>query len=451
MFIDNPRDHSIQHLSEVNSYNSAAELETAHLKLYAEKEEVKTNLENKINQISVAKESLTLNISGEYGAPLQVAVVSAEGSFEVYSSKNLENKGTESLNYSMLFSRLKAINDTEYFIGRLNIDNLCGELYLPFKELTSIKKKILFILNGSKEMVDPVEIPVPPKNEKRAFKPTLCVLISDPKDLYVCGNTSAEIFYKLPDCIGFESDMLTDLFISNPRLIPWFPAVIMGDDYTAAVEFLRRVQPPLIVTNNTGIAYEAYKMGIKWIAGPFLNIVNSFSLMALKENFNCSGSFISNEISKIQIRGIEKPEDFKLYSSIFHPIVLMTSRQCLFHQVTGCEKNSIDDSCLQQCERSSSITNLKNGKLLISKTRGNYHNIHHEVHFFNPDIVEDLKGLFSSFLINLEDIQTQTEIAVDKAGLIHRFENLLNENPGSKQELCQVIFPTTNTQYFKGI
>ena len=76
--------------------------------------------------------------------------------------------------------------------------------------------------------------------------------------------------------------------------------------------FLRQLHPQLIVTNNTGIAYEAYQRGIRWIAGPYLNLANSFSLLCLKENFNCFGAFISNEISQTQMRQLNKPDNFEL-------------------------------------------------------------------------------------------------------------------------------------------
>ena len=245
--------------------------------------------------------------------------------------------------------------------------------------------------------------------------------------------------------------MLIDLFLKNKKLIPWFPSILIGENYTAAVELLQQVQPELIVTNNTGVAYEAYKKGIPWIAGPYLNIVNSFSLLCLREKFNCYGSFISNEINKYQIKSIINPANFKLYYSIYHPILLLTSRQCLFHQIIGCEKNRINEDCIQTCNKSSSITNLKKVSLFIEKKRGNYHCIYNNNNFLNADIVTDLPDIFSSFFIDLRDIKTETKIEMDKSGIIKLFENLLNGNPDSKKELKQIIHPSTDDQYKKGI
>jgi len=450
MFIANPRDHSVQHLTEANTFVEGSEIENEQIAFYEEKEAIKTSIGNKIKQLSVSKAPVIVTLSGEAGVLLKVTVDTPDHSFVVLSEVPLEKMGSEALNYEMAFKRLKAINDTQYYIEQLTLEDFKGRVFLPFKELTAIKNRILLILNGSRETAASIGVPILKKRVRRAIKPHLSVLISSGQNLYLCDKTSSDIYFELPGCLKNEVSELIDLFVNNKRLIPWFPSVIIGEDFSAAVEFLHEVQPELIVTNNTGMAFEAYRMGIDWIAGPFLNMVNSFSLKCLKEYLNCSGAFISNEINKVQIQGIQPPDDFNLYYSIYHPIVLMTSRQCLFQQVTGCEKSQIDDTCIR-CEKASSITNLKDETFLISKTKGNYHNIYNEQNFLNTDIVTDEPDLFSGFLIDLRDIKTGTKIGMDKSGLIQLFERLLNGDPGSKEQLKQILQPSTNTQYKKGI
>ncbi|MBE9467096.1 MAG: U32 family peptidase [Bacteroidetes bacterium] len=451
MFIDNPRDYSIEHLSEINNFATSEEKEKAHIKFYDEKDELKTIVQNKINQLNIEKIPLTISVSGECGTALKIAVKSPKSSFVMLSETNLVNNGKQPLNKASLLKRLKFLNDTEYFIKDLNLNNLKGELFINFKELNSIKKKLFSILNGSKKFIDPIEVPVLKKQNPVKTKPILSVLISSQKDVYLCDETSADIYFQLPSSFKNGSSEYKKLFEKNKKLIPWFPSILIGDDYSAAVEFLEKSQAKFIVTNNTGIAFEANKKGISWIAGPYLNIVNSYSLLCLKENFNCSGSFISNEINEIQIKNIKKPDDFKLYYSIYHPILLMTSRQCLLHQVTGCEKNKIDDKCILECEKSSSITNLKNSTFFINKTKGNYHRIFNETNFLNTDIVFDIENFFSGFLIDLRDIKTKTKIEADKPRIIKLFKDLLNGNLNSKEELTEIIKPTTKSQYKKGI
>lgn len=454
MFIDNSRDNSIKHLSDINTYATNKEMELNKLALFEEKKRITANVKNKIKQLSIAKIPLTISVSGKPGTPLKVLVKTPDTSFTMLSKTNLAPQKKDSiakcLTYNVLLKRLKAINDTEYTLEHLELEYLEKDLFISFSEITSIKKRLLFILNDSKEMIDPIDVPFLNKDTLKK-PPMLSALISSQKDVGLCNETCAEIFFQLPNCLKNESLNLLDLFLKNKKLIPWFPSVLIGENYTAAVEFLEQVQPELIVTNNTGIAYEAYQKGILWIAGPYLNMVNSFSLLCLKENFDSCGSFISNEISKNQIKSIIKPENFKLYYSIYHPILLMTSRQCLLHQVIGCKKKTMDEECIQKCEKSSSITNLKNQPLLIKKTKGYYHSVYNNINFLNTDIVSDIHNTFSNFFIDLRDIKTETRIKMDKISIIRLFENLLNGNLDAKKKLKQVIHPSINTQYKKGI
>lgn len=296
------------------------------------------------------------------------------------------------------------------------------------------------------------------KPQNLSIQPTLSLLISSARDLHhltslIKSNAiEADIYFQLPQSFKSKCAEFIEIFEAY-NISPWFPAVLIEEDYRDAVKFLHQLQPQRpqhIVTDNTGIAYEAYQKGIAWRAGPSLNIVNSFSLLCLKEHFNCSGAFISNEISKIQIKSIKKPENFKLYYSIYHPINLVTSRQCLFHQVTGCHKDRIDAHC-KHCEKTSSIKNLKGRTLFLEKTKGNYHCIYNEVNFLNTDIVTDVPNLFSSFFIDLRNITTKTNREVDTSTLIKLFKNHLNGNVDAVKNLRQSLRPTTDMQYKKGI
>lgn len=454
MFIDNPRDHSVKHLSEMSEYASNSECENDQRAFYDEKEKTKVALEDEIKKINIEKAPLKIDISGRCDEPLKVSVQTPENEFDVFSEIALSNRGAQLLDYEMILKRFKTFNDTEYYIEQIHLEQLANNLYIPFKELTSIKRRILFILNNSKEFVDPVKIPLIKKESSEKIKPSLSVLISSTKDISICNETSATVYFQLPDCIKNKYSEFVDLFNKNKKLKPWFPSVLIGEDFTAAVEFLQEVQPSTIVTNNLGIAYEAYVKGIPWIAGPYLNVVNSYSLLALKEYFNCSGSFISNEINKNQILRINKPDNFKLYYSIYHPILLMTSRQCLFQQVTGCEKSRVDNSCIENCKQSSTITNLEKHMFFIEKSKGNYHRVYHETNFMNLDVIHNIPDLFSGFFIDLSDVKTKTQLNSDKLSIIKCFESFIMERSHSnetKTMINQMIYPTTSNQYKKGI
>ncbi|MCI5165442.1 MAG: U32 family peptidase [Candidatus Electrothrix sp. GM3_4] len=460
MFIDNSRDNSAIRLAETKGGCTDENIKQAKRELYDLKTEIIQSVQKKIALLSIARAPLTLTVSGKVGTVLKISVKTPDTSFAVLSdSLAQESKQyAQRLNAEILSGKLKALNDTEYFIQHIDVEHLQDDLFIPFKDLTTLQKKILCILNGTQGVVPPVEVPLLERQQDISIKPRLSLLISCQKDLHLyqlskkerLNQPAADIYFQLPHIFKNKCSEFVNFFKTND-IIPWFPSVLIGEDYRDAVEFLHQLQPQRIVTNNTGIAYEAYQKGIAWIAGPSLNIVNSLSLLCLKEKFNCSGAFISNEINNIQIKSIKKPADFELYYSIYHPIKLLTSRQCLFHQVTGCGKDSIDDHCMQHCEKFSSIKNLKNATLHIKKIKGNYHSIYNEVDFLNTDIVTDMPNLFSSFFVDLRNITTDTNRAVDTATLIQLFANYLNGNPDAAKNLRQSIYPTTDIQYKRGL
>ena len=468
MFIDNPRDNSAIHLAETKGGVTEDNIKAAKRELYDGKTEIIKYVRQKIASLSIEKDPLTITVSGKLGTPLKVDVQAPDTTFTLFSKSELTQANSDTagshncgqtnpkaspycLGHENFNKILKPVNDTEFFIDGINLEHLQSDLFIPFKELHAIKKDIVCILRGSRETIASPSIPVPKKQSDPIATPALAVLISSEHDVYLSDETTADICFYIPNRLEKVTSHLLDILTGNRQLIPWFPAVLIGEDYSDAVNLLRQIQPKRIITNNTGIAYEAFTRGIEWIAGPYFNTVNSYSLLALKEVFNCAGAFISNEINKDQIKYIKKPDDFQLFYSIYHPIMLMTSRQCLLHQVIGCEKEGIDQQCLSECHKSSLIKNTDNIPFFIEKTPGNFHSVYNNENYLNTDIVTDMPHFFSGFSIDLRDIKTETSIKIDKLGTIKLFESLLERKPASEAKLTQCIHPVTNTQYKKGI
>lgn len=468
IFIDNPRDNSAIHRAEVNfnaNVNFDADvkfevtpenLSTAKNELYDIKTEIISNVDEKIQQLNIDKAALSISLSGKEGELLKLSIKTPGKYFDVFSDSKLVKADTtkgnsKRIDEELLLKRFKFLNDTEYFIKELNLDGFDSELFIPFKELTLIRNKIFSVLNGTKEIIAHVEIPALEQQGDNKIAPSLSLLISSEEDIHLFEESNAEVYFQLPNHFKNKLSYYIELFENNRKLIPWFPAVLMGRNYSAAVELLEKLKPKFIVTNNTGIAYAAYELGVSWIAGPYMNLVNSYSLLCIKENFNCDGAFISNEINQKQIKNITKPDNFKLIYSISHPIVLMTTIACMFHQVSGCKKNIVDDKCIQRCKNTASITNLKDVSYFLDKEKGGYHTVYNETNFLNTDIISDIPDVFSGFFIDLRDIKTGTEIDTDKARLVKLFSGALQGETTSINELQKNIHPSTNTQYQRGI
>jgi putative protease len=451
MFIDNPRDHSAIHLSEINGGPSEENLDTAKAYVYDERTLLMQGIHEKIQQLSIDKAPLLIRVSGSSGTPLKLLIETPDTSFEVESVLPLTAVGEHSLDYDMLYKRLKALNDTEFFIDRIDLEQLVGPVFLSYSELSAISKKVFFILHGSREKIAPISLAALERPLREKTKTTLSVLIASTDDVGLCNETEGSVYFQLPNCFNDGGAAEVAFFKKNKKLLPCFPSVLIGEHYDTAVSLLQLLQPTCILTNNSGIAYDAGLRGIPWIAGPAFNIVNSYSLLCLQSQPSCVGAFMSTELSKRQMVGVRPPAGFELFYSLYHPMTLMTSRQCLFHQVTGCEKTAIDSACLYHCERLASITNINNEKFIIEKSQGNYHRIFSDQPFLNTEIVTDLPNLFSGYFIDLTKIGGIVKTAIDKPGLIALFENLRLGLPNAKEEIRQCLDCGTSAQYEGGI
>lgn len=452
MFIDNPRDNSALHLAKTFTAEEGNNLERAKKQLYAEKTEIIVAVQDKISRLNIDKAPLTITCAGQENTSLQITLITPETSITLTSEFNLRKgpAADNTINSTNLTRLLKNIKHTEYYIEDIVFNDLQSDLLLPFKQLTALKNKIFATITPSQQTGGPVTLPRLTKQEPQALQPTLSLLISSEEDLSLC-QEQTEVYFQIPNCLDQDLSYYQDLFRKNEALKPWFPAVLIGEYYHRAVQLLHSMSPRKTVTNNSGIAYEAYSHGITWVAGPHLNTVNSYSLLCLKETFNCSGAFISNELNNFQLRAIKGPDNFPLYYSMYHPIVLMTSRQCLFQQITGCEKSILDSSCIKNCQRNTPLETFDKGCITVEKTKGNYHTLYNNHNYLNTDIAHDNFNMFNHFFIDLRDIETETTVTVGKKEIVQRFEDFIRGDDPSGVELRKHIQPTTHKQYKKGI
>ncbi len=453
MFIDNPRDNSTKHAIDKSKAISVVQIHEVEQELHQQNKQIKATVFDKISCLNIDKLPLTLNFSGALNQPLTITANTNNEEFVVQSTNLLAKSDQSSIDSSVIEKRFKSFNNSSYDLTNISTEHLTQGLSIPFKALAALKKQLALLLNNNKAVLPEVTLPVlehqpkPPKDSQAK----LSILIGDEADISLCDATDADIYFKLPDAYKRGCTKYVNFFKTNTRLIPWFPSVLIGKDYDVALNILQQVKPALIVTNNTGIAYEAYRLGIKWIAGPFLNTTNSYALMAFKEQFDCSGAFISNEINKQQMQNIARPENFTLCYSIYHPILLMTSRQCFFQQSVGCEKPRIDNGCMLSCDKSTTITNLKGDNFAIDKQKAGYPSIYNQDQFLNMEIINDLSHLFDRFMIDLTNIGAGDKTSPDKVALLKQFEQLLTEQDSTLATINNLVPESTVSQYHTGL
>lgn len=449
--IDNPMDHSALHFSRQNGLS----LEEAKRLLYAAKTEIIGTVREQIASLSIEKEPLTLTLSGRIGSPLKIKIEALDLHEVVESDANLVVKSQSTnryeLNEAVFFKRFKKLTDSAYYLDQIDLAELEQGLFIPFRALTELARKIRALLHGAGGWIPPIEVPVLEDAKEMVADPCLAILIDSPDDLVLCDGRDIRVYYQIPGCLQGKVDSLVELFSHNSGLIPWFQTILIGEDLQFALEFLKRLRPECIVTNNTGIAHGAAQLGLSWIAGPYLNTVNSLALLALQEDRLCKGAFISSEINRRQIQTIKRPEGFELYYSLYHPLLLMMSRHCLLQSVVGCNQERIDGACLRSCQQRASIDTLEHRRLYLEKSKGNYHCLYHDRNFLNLDIVQDSPRKFTGLLVDLRDVPTGTVVTTDKAELVDLFQRHLSGDGEASARLEVVISKTTCRQYEKGI
>ncbi|WP_335926902.1 U32 family peptidase [Vibrio parahaemolyticus] len=304
-------------------------------------------------------------------------------------------------------------------------------------------------LKGS---IDVPTLPALPQPEPRQGAPKLSVLISSAQEAMLCEYRDIDVYYQLPMGLSGELSAMMELFQANPMLKPWFPAILIGEDYHAARVFLDTIQPELLITNNSGVGMIAKELGLGWVAGPQMNTVNSYAFKCLQDEFAASGAFVSNELNMKQMRHIKRPQNMRSFYSIYHPNTLLTSRQCLFQQTEGCRKVKVNKGCLKRCDKRTSIINLKDNPYVVQKQKGSHNSIYSEHNVLNLQVLHDLPQLFTDVLIDLRDIQTETKVSASKPELIDAFLALLEDHSEQAvQTLNAMIQPTANSQYLRGL
>ncbi|KJF89585.1 collagenase-like protease [Photobacterium leiognathi] len=456
MFIDNPRDNSVKHFSQIYQATTIDDVKGVKQKLYDDKTAIIQNVEDVTKTMDVSSLPLSIVFSGKEGQPLTIVVTAPEKNITLQSESALIGSHKHTLTHDMLEKRFQSLaNEGEYQITEFNTADLAEDTSIPFAELAQLKDQIGYVLNGEVAIVAPIDTPKPRNSANHrkptGIKPKLAILISEPSDVALNQDNDATLYYAIAEGLSMELEKTVALFEENPHLIPWFPAILIGENYQAAVAFIERVKPTRLVTNNNGIAYVAYQQGIDWIAGPYLNLTNSFSLQCIADEFNAKGAFVSNEINRKQINPLVCPENFELHYSIYHPLMILMSRQCLFHQTVGCKKKRFDNKCLRKCDKSASILSLKDASFVLDKQRGAHNALYSQQNYMNLQAVTDFPDKFTRFMIDLRDIKTDTQISADKATLVSLFNAYIHGDMSARETLEQTIVGTIYHQYKKGL
>lgn len=410
------------------------------------------DLKKRIDELDVLKKSLSITICGSIGRKLEAVFASEERSAVFHSESKLEKSNSTSGLKDIIKEKMCQLGTSPFRLETIDLTGLEEGLFLPVKEINDLRRKGVSALDEEIQVFPEVSLPeLLCGHVSRGNKPSLACIVSDFGDTDIADNVDCLVLFELPSSMNGGAGPFADFFRKNPEIIPWFPAILIGKDHAAACDLLSIIRPPYIITDNSGIGIEASTKGINWIAGPMLNSTNSYSLRCLHEFAGCSGAFISHEAGKDQIAGIYPPESFALWYQVYNPVLAMNTRQCVLRNCIHCEKTETDERCLQECSRHATVYDSGNNPLSIEKRRGFYNQVYYGKHYLNLDVLHDLPGMFSTFVIDLRNTGINETVHAPKRELVNLFLSWIDDKPGSRERIRKVIKDTTSGLYTRGL
>ncbi len=403
-------------------------------------------LKKQLETIKPASIPLKINLEGRENSKLTISFRFNDKIVTTESEIHLEKAKSRGIDEKSITEQLGKLGNTDFVLESIDFTDLQKDLFIPRSVIGNLKQDFLSKTTIETEPLEVNYNPWKPLNEK----PFAAFIIDSPEDVDFAQFPDSRFILELPLDLERKKAEYMGIFRNNPALIPWFQPILIGKHYEEALRFLKDLRPELIISDNSGIGFEAGKAGIKWIAGEQLNITNSMGVRSFSEKGHCSGAFISGELSREQIASITPPKGCGLWYKVLSPLLLMNTRQCLIRNSEGCSKDSMDDSCIPSCSRRTIIYDERKKPFYIYKRPGYFNQVYNGIHMFNPSIVEDLGNRFTCFTADLRNIETETE-RIDLRKFTGLFERMVAGDQQARKTLDSMLRKVTRAQYTRGL
>ncbi len=334
------------------------------------------NLKKAVRELSWTekKKPLRMKLSGSAGSPLTLLAHAEGQQVSVVSEARLEKAEKRPTEKEAVYKQLSRLGNSEFYLETCDLDDLDGDLFIPVKVINQLRRDAVEQLSvqNAEYRIKPV---LPVRTEGESLKPGLALLVDNSEILHgIPAGSDITVLFQLPaDANGMhQADKVFDSF---PDLIPWFPSILIGEQFEAACALLNRRSFRRIATDNSGIAWYAGEKGIPWIAGPMLNGSNGYSLEFFQQ-YGADGAFLSQELSGSQIHETSIPGDMELWAALISPLLLMKTRHCIVRNCTDCAKVVMDAACLPGCNKSAEIRDDQGNTIRVIKRAGDYNGLY---------------------------------------------------------------------------
>lgn len=372
------------------------------------------NLSDKIEAMAVSGTSINIRVTAKLGEPLCVEASCQGQRVTVTSQSPLQEASARPLSMETIQEKLGKLGGTSFTLGNVTVESFDDNLFLPIKELNVVKREMVERLEQPKGSQEILSITFEKVTPKRAFKNGLALLINKSEDLSLKDDVDA-ILYEMPLEITTEEHTL---FEHEPSLIPWFQAILTEEQFHTITSFINACSIKKIIAENSGLALWATENGIEVITGPHLNLTNSQAVHTMATTVGAEGVFLSKELNTEQLSAIRIPEGVDLWFPLVEHELLMNTKQCLVRNTLGCSKESVDEACLMNCNRSTFVKEKQGREISVMKRTGFNNQIFRSKMKFHKEEAMALARSVDYWLIDVRDIQSRTTFEVTPMELI---------------------------------
>jgi collagenase-like PrtC family protease len=445
----------------------------------------------------VRRSAVRVRVKGEEGQRLRAIFYSEHKSIAVESVLPLQRACKSPLTQGTLLEVFGKLGDTSFILESVDCSDLKGELFLPVSELNKLRRRAVSQLEPEaeeEEGVDPLELkatakgrvdptgdppmqvpplskgrarakytaqgfldhyranplPSPPEGEMvrvrgltgraftaqcteaRARKSGLAILVSDLEEAVYFSTIARTVLLEINNAEGFQQ--AATCLSMYPNILPFFPAILFEKECSRLVQVLDKAICSRIVADNSGLGLAAAQKGIGWVAGPALNCANPYAVRALQEEGEAEGVFLSLELNARQIMDTWADSDGNLWMVVMGPLVLMTTRQCLLHDSSHCQKKWCDEQCLPSCRQYAVWCDELDMPFYVYKRPGAYTQVFNNAVLFIPEAVHLLRGRISHFVLDMRSFPFYQLALADKKKIMDYFARTLAGESGRDQD-----------------
>ena len=385
------------------------------------------NLKQQIDSLKAIDIPLSVEISGRLGEPLVCTFSAKNASVTEKTAAVLEKASKHGLDEETLRQKLGRLGGTGFALAGIDAANLEAGLFIAPQELNELRRTAVQKL---KDKLEPHKIFKAEIAETAAQESTTISSggkISKPKLAFFCSSISqAAALVQAEKTAVLEIPLFiteeTQKFLAeNAAVIPHFQSILFEEDFKSAAACLEKLSDTakstagsgakrLIWCENTGLADFAQKAGFDTILGSFCNASNSRSIQAYSKLLGASAIVPSLEISYNDISRLQVPQNIRLFYPLVLDELLMQSRQCLLHNLTGCTKHACGRNCIEQCTKQVTATGTAGEAFRAIKRQGFYSGLFSAKPVSYTKAFSLLKNKIDTWLVDLRFLDSDEEI-----------------------------------------